>query len=238
MARDRERSAQLYGLNPLRRARQARGLTLQNVANVTKLSPRVLNRIELGDFGALPRGVIGRAHVRAYARAVGLDPDDVLKGLADLLPAEIDPVKALRAQARQRFVDDHPFAAFLDARAAAWRRHAIALVRTVSRWRAAGPWRYVGAGAVDGLILALFVGASLIASSWMTGSDVSGVWHAARWPFLVYSVLTATLYGVLSQQLGRRTPGVAIIDRLGRAIQQRSFGPRGSAATYGREAVR
>jgi transcriptional regulator with XRE-family HTH domain len=216
----------VYGLNPLRRARQARGLTLQNVAAVTKLSPRVLNKIELGDFEALPRGVMGRAHVRAYARAVGLDPDDVLKSLADLFPAEIDPVQALRARARQRFADDHPVAAALGARGAAWRRHAIALMRTAPRWRAAGPWRYVAAGAVDGIILALSAGVSLIASSWITGSDVSGVWRAARWPFLVYSVLTAALYGVVSQQLGRRTPGAAIIDRLGRATQQRGFGPR------------
>ena len=64
----------------------------------------------------------------------------------------------------------------------------------------------VGAGAVDGIILAVFVGVSLIASSWITGSDVSGVWRAARWPFLIYSVLTATLYGVLSQQLGDAPP--------------------------------
>ena len=45
---DRERSAHVYGLNPLRRARQARGLTLQNVAAVTKLSPRVLNKNRAG----------------------------------------------------------------------------------------------------------------------------------------------------------------------------------------------
>ena len=216
----------MYGLNPLRRARQARGLTLQDVAQVTKLSPRVLNRIELGDFEALPAGVTGRAHVRAYARAVGLDPDDVVRGLADLLPAEIDPVRALRARARQRFADDHPVAASLAARAEAWQRHAIDLARAAPRWRPAGPWRYVAAFAVDGVILGLSAGVSLFASSWITSSDVSGVWRAARWPFLVYSVLIAALYGVVSQQLARRTPGAAIVDRLGRAIQQRRLGPR------------
>jgi transcriptional regulator with XRE-family HTH domain len=216
----------VYGLNPLRRARQARGLTLQDVAAVTKLSPRVLTRIELGDFEALPPGVMGRAHVRAYARAVGLDPDDVLKGLADLLPAEIDPVQALRARARQRFADDHPVVAALGANAGVWRRHAVDLVRTMPGWRPAGAWRYVAAGAVDGLVLGLSAGVSLIASSWITSTDVAGVWRAARWPFLLHSVLIAALYGMVSQQLGRRTPGAAIMDRLGRAIQQRRIGPR------------
>jgi transcriptional regulator with XRE-family HTH domain len=216
----------VYGLNPLRRARQARGLTLQDVAAVTKLSPRVLTTIELGAFEALPPGVMGRAHIRAYARAVGLDPDDVLRGLADLLPAEIDPMQALRSRARQRFADDHPVAAALSARAAAWRRDAIDLVRRAPRWRPAGRWRYIAAAAVDGIILALSAGVSLIASSWITSTDVSGVWRAARWPFLVYSVLSAGLYGVVSQQLGRRTPGAAIMDWLGRAIQQRRIGPR------------
>jgi transcriptional regulator with XRE-family HTH domain len=216
----------VYGLNPLRRARQARGLTLQDVAAVTKLSPRVLNRIELGDFEALPAGVMGRAHVRAYARAVGLDPDDVVKGLADLLPAEIDPVQVLRARARQRFADDHPVAAALGASAAAWRRHAGAVVRTPPRWRPTDAWRYVAAGTVDGMVLALSAGVSLIASAWITSTDVSGVWRAARWPFLVYAVLVGALYGLLSRQLGRRTPGAAIMDRLGRAIEQRRIGPK------------
>jgi len=216
----------VYGLNPLRRARQARGLTLQDVAAVTKLSPRMLNKIELGDFEALPPGVTGRSHVRAYAAAVGLDPDDVLKRLADLLPAEIDPVQALRARARQRFADEHPVAAALAASGAAWQRHAMAFVRTVPRWRPAGYWRYLVAAAIDGLILTLSAGVSLVASAWITSTDVSGVWRAARWPFLVYSVLVAAIYGVMSQQLGRRTPGAAIMDRLARAIERRRIGPR------------
>jgi transcriptional regulator with XRE-family HTH domain len=216
----------VYGLNPLRRARQARGLTLKDVAAVTKLSPRMLNRIELGDFEALPPGVMGRSHVRAYACAVGLDPDDVLKRLADLLPAEIDPVQALRARARQRFADDHPVAAALGASATAWRRQAMAVLRTAPRWRPAGSWRYVVAGAVDGLVLTVAAAVSLIASAWITSTDVSGVWRAARWPFLVYSVLVAAIYGVMSQQLGRRTPGAAIMDRLARAIERRRIGPR------------
>ena len=169
---------------------------------------------------------MGRAHVRAYALAVGLDPDDVLKRLADLLPAEIDPVQALRARARQRFADDHPVAAALGAGAAAWGRHTIALVRTAAmagsravalrrRRRGRRPHPRSVCRRVADRVLA-----------WITGTHVSGVWRAARWPFLVHTVLTVALYGVVSQQLGRRTPGAAIVDRLGRAIQQRGFGSR------------
>ena len=198
------------------------------MAAVTKLSPRVLHKIEMGEFAALPPGVIGRAHVRAYARAVGLDPDEVLRGLADLLPEVADPMQALRARARQRFAEDHPVAAALGARGAVWHRRALDLARAAPRWRAAAPWWYVAAGAVDGVILGLSAGVSLVASSWITSTEVPGVWRAARWPFVVYSVLVTTLYGVVSTQLGRRTPGAAIVDQLGRAIQQRRTGPRGA----------
>jgi transcriptional regulator with XRE-family HTH domain len=213
----------MYGLNPLRRARQARGLTLQDVATVTKLSPRVLSKIELGEFEALPAGLTGRAHIRAYARAVGLDAEEVLRGLADRLPIAADPLHVLRMRAAERFAEDHPTAAALQARAASVGRRALGLASDATRWRAglAAPTRVMAAAAVDGLVLSSSGVAMLLASMLLTRSDLRGFWSTARWPLLVSCGLTAVVYGALSHQLGGRTPGAVVVERLARALLMR-----------------
>lgn len=208
----------MYGLNPLRRARQACGLTLQDVAERTKLSPRVLVTIETGEFGALPPGVQGRAHIRAYARAVGLDADEVLRGLAARLPAEPDAVRSLRARERERFAEDHPVAAALRDRAEGWQRTAVELARsTPTPARKTGPWPYALAGAVDAAIVALFAGVMLVGASATTGTDVRGVWRDAPWPFALSCGLMAGLYFTVPRRLGGRTPGAVIAGRLSRS---------------------
>ena len=59
----------------LRRAREARGVSLRQVANVTRISVRALEAIEQNDRSRLPGGIFTRAFVRAYATEVGLDPE-------------------------------------------------------------------------------------------------------------------------------------------------------------------
>jgi transcriptional regulator with XRE-family HTH domain len=217
----------MYGLNPLRRARQARGLTLRDVAVSTKLSPRLLQRMELGDFEALPSGVLGRAHLRTYARAVGLDPEEVVKGLADRLPAAIDPVVALRARVRGQFAEIHPVAAALRDRAERWQQRASDLARTAPTW--APLWtprgRPIAAAVADSAVLATCASVMLVASAWLTSREVGTVLRLALGPLLLACGLMALLYYVLSQRLGRSTPGAVIADRLARAIHHRP-GPR------------
>jgi cytoskeletal protein RodZ len=58
----------------LRSARARRGLALQQVCNETKIPRRYLEAIEQDRLEALPGGFYRRAHVRAYAQAVQLDP--------------------------------------------------------------------------------------------------------------------------------------------------------------------
>lgn len=62
----------------LRDARTARALSHAQMAASTKLSPTVLRTLEAGDFAQLPGGIIMRGYLRAYARAVGLDPEAVV----------------------------------------------------------------------------------------------------------------------------------------------------------------
>jgi len=63
----------------LRQARERRGLSLQQLSNTTKISPRVLQAIEAADEDRLPAPVFTRSFVRTYAREVSLDPDDTMR---------------------------------------------------------------------------------------------------------------------------------------------------------------
>ena len=62
----------------LREARERRGVTLREIANVTKISVSVLEALERNDISRLPGGIFGRAFVRSYAVEVGLDPEETI----------------------------------------------------------------------------------------------------------------------------------------------------------------
>jgi cytoskeleton protein RodZ len=59
----------------LKRAREARGVSLREIATRTKISISALEALERSEFHRLPGGIFSRAVVRAYATEVGLDPD-------------------------------------------------------------------------------------------------------------------------------------------------------------------
>jgi hypothetical protein len=62
----------------LRRQRELRGLSLEAISTVTKISPRMLHAIEDEHFDQLPGGVFNKGFVRAYARQVGLDEEEAI----------------------------------------------------------------------------------------------------------------------------------------------------------------
>jgi flagellar biosynthesis protein FlhG len=63
-----------YDGQRLRRNRLQRGVELDQIARVTKISPTNLRFIEDENFEMLPAAVYVRGFVTAYARALGLDP--------------------------------------------------------------------------------------------------------------------------------------------------------------------
>ena len=84
----------------LRRAREKRGLSLQQVAATTKISARVLEALERNDISKLPGGIFSRSFVRAYAREVGLDPEETVGRFVESFPPEAEertPVAAAQA---------------------------------------------------------------------------------------------------------------------------------------------
>ncbi|HET7738394.1 MAG TPA: helix-turn-helix domain-containing protein [Tepidiformaceae bacterium] len=73
----------------LRRARDARSLSLSDIARDTHIPEYLLEALERDDFAAIPAPVYVRGFIRNYARRVGLEPDDLLAQLPPgLRPAE------------------------------------------------------------------------------------------------------------------------------------------------------
>jgi cytoskeleton protein RodZ len=66
-----------FGEN-LRREREMRGVTLEEIAESTKISTRLLRALEQEHFSELPGGVFTRSFIRAYAGYLGLDAEHVL----------------------------------------------------------------------------------------------------------------------------------------------------------------
>ena len=58
----------------LRRLRESAGLSLDDIAGETKISKRILNNLEAGEFRFLPEMVFSRNFVTQYATLVGADP--------------------------------------------------------------------------------------------------------------------------------------------------------------------
>ena len=70
----------------LRRARESRGISLRQVANVTRITVRALEAVERNDLSRLPGGIFTRAFVRAYAAEVGLDPESDAARISRAVP--------------------------------------------------------------------------------------------------------------------------------------------------------
>jgi len=66
-----------FGEN-LRREREMRGVTLEEISAATKVSVRFLHALEAEDFSKLPSGIFTRGFIRAYAKYLGLDEERVL----------------------------------------------------------------------------------------------------------------------------------------------------------------
>lgn len=70
----------------LRAAREAAGRTLRDLADTTKLGVRTLEALERNQIDRLPPGIFRRSVVRAYAREIGLDPEEVVKAFLERHP--------------------------------------------------------------------------------------------------------------------------------------------------------
>ena len=92
----------------LREARERAGITLRDVAAATKISVPALEALERNDIGRLPGGIFVRAFVRAYAKQVGIDPEDAVRRFVARFPdaAVVDSPARFEGHAEAIDIDD------------------------------------------------------------------------------------------------------------------------------------
>ncbi len=64
----------------LRLAREARGISLRQISDQTRISIRYLEAIEANDYKRLPGGIFNRSFIKAYAKQIGFDEKAALEG--------------------------------------------------------------------------------------------------------------------------------------------------------------
>ena len=80
----------------LREARQAKGVTLEEAGEATRIRARFLELLEAGDFAAFPGGDVQlRGFLRIYARYLDLSPEEVLgRYSAEVHNSDAPPIAA------------------------------------------------------------------------------------------------------------------------------------------------
>src|SRR4029450_14102990 len=74
----------------LRERREQQQVALSTIAEQTKIKVSLLEALERDDVSHWPSGIFRRAFIRAYAHAIGLEPDVVVR---DFLAVHPDPVE-------------------------------------------------------------------------------------------------------------------------------------------------
>lgn len=65
-------------VHQLRIAREAKGIALKEVEEITKIRTKYLQALEDGDYGVLPGGVYTVGFLRSYARFLDLDAENLV----------------------------------------------------------------------------------------------------------------------------------------------------------------
>ncbi len=84
----------------LRSERERRGITIDTIVAVTKVGADLWLGLERNDFSKWPSGIFARAFIRDYAKAVGLDEDEVVDEFCRLFPhGDRRAARIIKAQA-------------------------------------------------------------------------------------------------------------------------------------------
>lgn len=85
----------------LRSERERRGISIETIVTVTKVGADLWLGLERNDFSKWPSGIFARSFVRDYAKAVGLDANEVVDDFCRLFPlGDRRALPIIREQAR------------------------------------------------------------------------------------------------------------------------------------------
>ncbi|MGJ7920992.1 RodZ domain-containing protein [Neobacillus sp. LXY-4] len=76
--------------NRLKEAREAKGLSLDDLQSLTKIQKRYLQGIEEGNYSMMPGKFYVRAFIKQYAEAVGLDQEELFQNFKEDIPSAYD----------------------------------------------------------------------------------------------------------------------------------------------------
>jgi transcriptional regulator with XRE-family HTH domain len=167
----------------LRRERERRGISLDTIASVTRVGTDLWEGLERNDFTHWPSGIFARAFVRDYARAVGLDADEVVDDFCRHFPiGDRRAARILKGQAKivgheNVVVDDPGLLPREGDRRASGRRRAD----EARAWRIRLAPRAVAA-ALDALAVLLLAAAGpyfVGTAFWVTTGVVAILYHSA-----------------------------------------------------------
>jgi transcriptional regulator with XRE-family HTH domain len=144
----------------LRRERERRVVSLDEIAEQTKVSASMLAGLERGDLSRWPTGIFRRAFVRSYAAAVGLDVEDTLAEFLRVFPED-----GSRAKPRSASSAGHAMRLSLgDAPVRSWE------------------WRRAAGATIDLAVTAIVLGAvwfvEPLQTACVTALGAAAVWHA------------------------------------------------------------
>ena len=86
----------------LRSQREQQQIPLSVIAERTKIKGSLLEALERDDVSQWPAGIFRRSFIRAYAQAIGLDGDAVLREFLELYPDPVEEENAAAALAAAR----------------------------------------------------------------------------------------------------------------------------------------
>jgi transcriptional regulator with XRE-family HTH domain len=188
----------------LRSERERRDISIETIATVTKVGADLWLGLERNDFSKWPSGIFARAFIRDYAKAIGIDADELVDEFCRLFPqGDRRAARLIKAQAEiighQPGVLEDP--ALIpragDRRAAARERKAAARARRIRL-------------APRGVAASIDVGCTL--SLALIGPAVGGV------GFWTSVGVSAILYYSVSTMLSGATPGTHAVEYLRQRI--------------------
>jgi len=104
----------------LRAQRERKRIALASIAHDTKIKASLFEALERDDVSAWPSGIFRRAFIRAYAEAIGLDPEAVVREFLQRFPDPADesagasPPHHRNAQSPEDHSEESPLRLTLD----------------------------------------------------------------------------------------------------------------------------
>lgn len=100
----------------LKEQREEKGITLDELQDITKIQRRYLVGIENGNYSLMPGPFYVRAFIKQYVEAIGLKSDEIFEQFKDDIPASLQeesPVNLSRVQSRNTFSSNSKVFEFL-----------------------------------------------------------------------------------------------------------------------------